>query len=329
MGWVMKRILICVLFLFCLTACDKKDSKNYKEEFIEYSSSLTKYHLEAQMKVVKNEGNVVFDVSVSYLEPNYYKVRVQNKLNNNIQVILKNNDGVFVITPALNKQFQFNSDWPLNSSHAYLIQSIIKDIKNDPNSSFVTNESTYTITSAVNTKTNANLKSQKTTFDKKTNRPISNILYDENKTPVVTVDFKSFNANPNLKVADFNAELVNNTIKLEMSEGTLKGNLEECVPTFIPDGYKLNKSIINEEFTLYTYTKDTSVYTISSVVTDVSEALAPSREFKEIVILDCGVGFLNDNSLSFFQDDLLVTIYNHDFILEEAIMIANSFVNQA
>ena len=86
---------------------------------------ITKYSLDAQMQVVKQEGNIVFDVKVDYLQPNYYKVRLQNKANNNVQVILKNNDGVFVITPALNKQFQFNSDWPLNSSHAYLYQSIV------------------------------------------------------------------------------------------------------------------------------------------------------------------------------------------------------------
>ena len=91
MGWIMKKILICVLFLFCLTSCDKDDKKDYKKELVEYSSNLTKYSLEAQMKVVKSEGSVTFDVEVSYLEPNYYKVKLQNKANNNIQVILKNN----------------------------------------------------------------------------------------------------------------------------------------------------------------------------------------------------------------------------------------------
>ena len=59
MGWIMKKLLICVLFLFCLTSCDKEDKKDYKKELIEYSSNLTKYSLEAQMQVVKEEGNIV------------------------------------------------------------------------------------------------------------------------------------------------------------------------------------------------------------------------------------------------------------------------------
>ena len=322
----MKKLLICVLFLFCLTSCDKEDDKDYKKELTEYSSSLTKYSLEAQMKVVKAEGNVEFLVNVDYLEPNFYKVRLQNKANNNVQVILKNPDGVFVITPALNKQFQFNSDWPLNSSHAYLFQSIVKDITNDPDASFTTDEDSYTITSKVDTKTNAKLKSQKTTFDKKTNAPISNVIYDSTQTPVITVDFKFFKTDKNLKANDFNADVVNNTIKLEMAEGTLNGVLQECVPTFMPEGYTLKKSLIKEEYTLYTYGSNLGVYTITTIVTEPSDALTVSREFSDIVLLECGVGFIKEKSITFFVDNLLVSIYNEVFNLEEVTMIANSFV---
>ena len=322
----MKKLLICVLFLFCLTSCDKEDKKDYKKELTEYSSSLTKYSLEAQMKVVKTEGNVEFLVTVDYLEPNFYKVRLQNKANNNVQVILKNPDGVFVITPALNKQFQFNSDWPLNSSHAYLFQSIVKDITNDPDASFTTDEDSYTITSKVDTKTNAKLKSQKTTFDKKTNAPISNVIFDSTQTPIITVDFKTFKTDKNLKANDFNADVVNNTIKLEMAEGVLSGVLEECVPTFMPEGYTLKKSLIKDEYTLYTYGNNTNVYTITTIVTEPSETLTVSREFDDAILLECGVGFVNEKSVTFFIDNMLVSIYNDVFNLEEATLIANSFV---
>ena len=277
------------------------------------------------MQVVKQEGNILFDVKVDYLQPNYYKVRLQNKANNNVQVILKNNDGVFVITPALNKQFQFKSDWPLNSSHAYLYQSIIKDITNDPESSFVTNDDSYTVKSKVDSKTNAKFNSQKSTFDKKTHNLISNTIYDANDNMMVMVEVKSFKTDTNLKVNDFNADVVNNTIKLEMSEGVLQKELTECVPTFLPEGYTLSKSIIKEEYTLYTYKNNESVYTISTIVSDVSDVLTVSREFEDMVLLESGVGFVNEKSLSFFQENLFVSIYNENFNLEEATLIANSF----
>ena len=119
--------------------------------------------------------------------------------------------------------------------------------------------------------------------------------------------------------------MVNNTVKLEMSEGTLNGVLTECVPTFLPEGYTLSNSIIKEEYTLYTYKNNESVYTISTIMTEESDVLTVSREFSDIVLLDSGIGFINEKSVSFFQDNLFVSIYNVNFNLEEAKMIANSF----
>ena len=321
----MKKIFLCAILLICLTACDLKDDKDYKEELISYSSELKEYNLKAKMTVVKDEGEISFDIVADYLAPNYYKVKIQNKTNNNIQVIVKNDDGVYVLTPELNKQFKFNSDWPLNSSHAYLYQSIIKDITNDNDTTIMTDNENYIIKSTVNNKTNAKLKSQKTTFDKKTNAPISNIIYDAQEKPIIKVEFKSFTTDNKLKPSDFNVETINNTVRLELAEGTLGGVLLECVPTFIPTGYELDKSIIKETYTVFTYASDESVYTISTAVTETSKILTSTRVFDDVVNLDNTIGFVNEKSLSFFQEDLFVSIYNENFNLEEAILIANSF----
>ena len=40
----------------------------------------------------------------------------------NEQIVVKNTSGVYVLTPSLNKEFRFDSDWPLNSSHAYILE---------------------------------------------------------------------------------------------------------------------------------------------------------------------------------------------------------------
>jgi outer membrane lipoprotein-sorting protein len=321
----MKILIICVMLLFSLVACDTEDASDYKEKLISFSSELKEYNLKAEMTVVKEEGNVSFDIVVDYLEPNYYKVRIQNKSNNNIQVIVKNNDGVYVLTPELNKQFKFNSDWPLNSSHAYLFQSIVKDITNDKDCKIETDDTNYIITSNVNNKTNAKQKTQKTTFNKKTNNPVSNTIYDAQENPIVKVNIKSFNTSPGLKSKDFNVESINNTIRLELSDGATNGVLLECVPTFLPEGYQLEGSLIEEKFTVFTYINEQNIYTISCFVTEESKALTSSREFDDILLLNSTIGFISENSLSFFQDNLFVSIYNKDFNLEEAVMIANSF----
>jgi outer membrane lipoprotein-sorting protein len=320
----MKKLFLCVLLLLTIVSC-KGNEKNYIEELTEFNSSLTKYNLKAQMTVVKEEGNISFDVEVDYLEPDYYKVKMKNNKNNNIQIIVKNKDGVFVLTPALNKQFKFNSDWPLNSSHAYLIQSIVKDISNDSESLVETDDSTYSITSLTDFKSNGKVKFQTAKFDKKTNYPISNIVCDALKNPLIKVEFNSFNPNVNLKPTDFKVDVVNNTARIEMSEGTITSDLTECVPTFMPEGYELKASTIKENYTVFTYIKEENSYVITCNVIEESDVLTVTREYDDMVITDQGICFLNTNSLSFFVNDLLVSIYQNDMVLEEAIQIANSF----
>ena len=40
------------------------------------------------------------------------------------------------MTPSLNKSFKFQSDWPYNSSQAYIMSSILKDLEDDDNAVF-------------------------------------------------------------------------------------------------------------------------------------------------------------------------------------------------
>ena len=91
------------------------------------------------------------DVSVDYLKPDYYKV-VFGKENE--QIILKNKKGVYVITPNLNKEFKFDGSWPTNGSHAYLLDSISKDLNKDTSSKITVGENELVLESKVNHKTN-------------------------------------------------------------------------------------------------------------------------------------------------------------------------------
>ena len=64
---------------------------------------------------------------------------------NDKQIILKNNDGVYILIPAVNKNFKIQSDWPENASYPYLLQSLAKDIANDPEALTTEDENTLTI----------------------------------------------------------------------------------------------------------------------------------------------------------------------------------------
>lgn len=47
--------------------------------------------------------------------------------------MVKNNSGVYVIIPSINKTFKVNSSWPENMSYPYLLQSLSNDIVQDSN----------------------------------------------------------------------------------------------------------------------------------------------------------------------------------------------------
>ena len=92
----MKRIIFILLVsLFVLTGCGK-----YSKESI--ISSLEKkidkgYKIIGKLNVVNNDENYDYDVDV-YNKGDLYKVILTNKANSHTQIILKNKDGVYVIT---------------------------------------------------------------------------------------------------------------------------------------------------------------------------------------------------------------------------------------
>ena len=121
-----------------------------------------------------------------------------------------------VVTPALNKSFKFQSEWPYNNSQIYLLQSLINDIENDKNSIFKEENGQYIIESTVNYPNNNNLKTQIIYLDDDKNFKEVQVL-DSNKTPQIkmkftkidmkaTFDNKHFALNNNMETASTSEE---------------------------------------------------------------------------------------------------------------------------
>jgi outer membrane lipoprotein-sorting protein len=56
------------------------------------------YYLEGSMEIMNNDDTYTYSVKVSYKKDNYYKVELTNTSNDHEQVILRNEDGVYVQT---------------------------------------------------------------------------------------------------------------------------------------------------------------------------------------------------------------------------------------
>ena len=132
----MKKIYIgiaaaVVIVIAALTFFKMKDSS--LDKVIEKVKAYDKYALTCNMEMVENDELKSYLVNVSYLKEKkneYYKVELYDKSLNQSQIIVKNPDGVFVLTPTLNQIFKFQSEWPNNSPKPYIYQSLMAEATN-------------------------------------------------------------------------------------------------------------------------------------------------------------------------------------------------------
>ena len=172
------------------------------------------------MEVSNDEEKFVYSIEVDYLKGDYYKVKLLNQTNNHEQIILKNKEDVYVITPALNKSFKFQSEWPDNSSQAYLFKSITNDILNDKDAEVEIKDDGYIIKSKVNYPNNEELKYQKVTLNK--DKDIESVaVYNDKDIIKIKVNFTSFDKKIKLSTNDFKLE---NFVKEEANDTNVEKN---------------------------------------------------------------------------------------------------------
>ena len=164
----MKKIFLSLSFicLILLTGCGKQNEKEVLKEFQNKVTGADSYYLTGKMELVNNEDVFNYNISVSYKKDDYYKIELVNAVNDHKQIILRNDEGVYIVTPSLNKSFKFQSDWPYNNSQVYLLSSLLDDINNDENRTFKVEGDDYVFISSVNYPNNEKLVNQKIYFGK-------------------------------------------------------------------------------------------------------------------------------------------------------------------
>ena len=164
----MKKLIIVPLLIgiLFLTGCGRDNAESVFKDFTNKISSLNGYIISGTLDVKNNDNTYNYDVEVSYKSKDKFRVSLINKANNHEQVILRNDDGVFVLTPSLNKSFKFQSDWPYNNSQVYIINSIVEDLNKDTETTKEEKDGKYVFTSKVNYPNNSKLVKERVTVTK-------------------------------------------------------------------------------------------------------------------------------------------------------------------
>lgn len=193
------------MILILTTGCGKMKASDVIQEFSKQVNDSKSYVLKGTMEIYNEEDTFTYSVEANYMNDNFYKVLLVNQTNNHEQVILRNSDGVYVITPSLNKSFKFQSEWPDNSSQSYLLRPIVNDIQNDSEASMEEIDSKYIIKSKVNYPNNSDLVYQKITLDKDMNLKLVEV-YNGNDVAKIKVNVNSIDYKAGLAESDFKLE---------------------------------------------------------------------------------------------------------------------------
>jgi len=319
----LKKFLVVLFSLFILVGCGKKES-DVVSKFEETVNNMNNYHLVGEMEIVNNEDKYNYSVDVTYKKGNYYKVSLINEENNHEQIILKNDEGVYVITPSLNKSFKFQSEWPTNSSQSYILETILKDINNDAERTIKEQSNKYTITSKVKYPNNSELVNQIVTLNKKY-LPTKVVVNNSKGTAMITMKITKIDTKTKYEESYFK---LSNNVKENNTDTTTTSKLEDIVyPMYLPTGttYSGEEVVTNtdSERVILTYT-GVKPFILIEEASGAKKSHETTAVSGEVVQYGNVLGVLTDTSFNWSNGGKEYYIIGESLSSEEILQIASS-----
>ena len=326
----MKKRLIFVTLLFAcllLSGCGKESAKSIINKLEDKLDKTDAYQVTGDLNIYSNEDEYAYQVTVSYQKDNQFRVLLKNKTNNHEQIILRNNDGVYVLTPSLNKSFKFQSDWPFNSSQSYILQPLLDDMKNEEDREFKKTDDGYEFITKVNYVSNKNLVKQKIVFDKDLNFKSVEVYDDSGNVSIYMkfnkVDYKAsfnknyFDLNNNMEVA-----------REDLTEEQTVSEMEDIIyPMYIPENTSLESQDKVDKETgervILTFSGD-NPFVFVQETSPVSADMTITPVDGEPVLLASGIGALTDSSVTWIDDNIEYYITATSLSQEEMLSVVNS-----
>ena len=332
----MKKILMFIMIITCcllVVGCGN-DNKEPEKEFMELITDVNGYSVEGIMESYYRDGRRQNEFVVKYKNPNYIKVSIKDSDNNDEQIILKNNEGVYVLIPSVNKNFKIQSTWPTNSSYPYLLQSISKDIANEENPIITDDEKTYSIETNTSLHNDAIAVKQKIIFDKETTMPKEVLVYDSNSDLYIRVVFTKIDLEYNPSDDEFTVEKIMQTIRLGYGEEGVEYDRAVNYPIVFPEG----SSLIGEDTvtssngedvrTIMKFSGDVGFTIIQEFIND-KEATVFQQETGEITTVLGNVTIIKSNGVQMFYQGVEYTIGSNDLATMQMLDILAGYMTNS
>lgn len=323
----MKKIisLLFILMTF-VTGCGKYGEKEILRDITKNTNNLKSYYLEGKMEIINNEDVYKYDVKVSFKESDFYKVSLKNEANNHEQIILKNEEGVYVLTPSLNKSFKFESEWPYNNSQVYLLKSLIDDLNNDKSYTFESKDDMYVFTFLVNYPNNKTLVKQEMYLDKDLNIKEVHVLNESGNIEIKMI-FNTIDKSPT-----FNDDYFKLKTNIEVSNVTddIKPvtDIDEAIfPMFLPENTTLKfQDVItkdNGERVILTFGGDKPFILIEETASKEEEHEIIPTIGEPVLLIDT-IGSVSEDSISWISKGMQYYITSDTLSKDELLKVAKS-----
>lgn len=324
----MKKKLLMMLFLLSFVFCGCNNGEiDIVSKLEEKINKLDSYQVTGVLSITNNEDTYYYDVVSSYKKDDNYRVSLINKSNNHEQIILKSNDEVYVVTPALNKSFKFQSSWPNNNSQIYILSSLINDIKNDDSREVKKVDSGYVIVSKVNYPNNISLVKQKVYATEAGDITKVEVLNDTN-IAIMVMNFDNIDDKPVFKDDYFDINSIISEIDNSNVSDDKVGSIEDIIyPLYIPDGTVLidQEKVFkdNGERIILTFDGEKPFLLVEETsVVENEFSIVPI--FGEPDFLNDTLGAITDNSVSWSSNGIDYYLVSDVIGKTELIEIANS-----
>lgn len=232
---------------------------------------------------------------------------------------------VIVLTPALNKSFKFQSDWPYNNSQVYLLQTLLSDIQNDKDKEFKETNTDYIFTTGVNYPNNSNLVRQKIYFDKDMKPNKVEVMNNENDV-LIKMTFKKVDLDAKIDSKEFSLDNNMKVSKTEEELETVSEIDEDIYPMYIPENTKLTDketvSLDNGERVIMTFEGDNPFMLVEQTASAGDDGII--SVVGEPCIMATGVAAVSDNMVSWINNGIEYYVVADNMSSSELMSVASS-----
>ncbi len=319
-----------LLSVLVLAACGEDSPEKVLKDLNNKWNDVKGYELDATMEIKTGNEPRVYDVNVWHTEPDFYRVKVTQQGEDVTQMIIRNEEGVFVVTPSLRKTYKFQSEWPKQNSQAYLIGALAEDLLADDKVVMEEDEKNYIFTAATRNNHKSIMPTQKIVVDKKTMLPTSVSVLNEAEEEQMLISFKNIDLGMQHKESEYAVEKFSDD---KDAKDTASADVEPTVfETHYPNLDWNNTKLIDEKTVsedgidrvILTFEGDKSFTLVQQPIVYEEDATLPVFAPGDPADLGFTIGAITDNSISWERDGVSFFIASDNLTKDEMMEVAAS-----